>query len=131
MTELEKLKEIELQIKELEQKKATLTDTTEIKAVNKQIKTLQIDFERLSEKRKNEKALLDAIEDFEIKEITTTYDGEQLKGSYNYEEGTLFVIMEQPFPSISTIVAFPETSFEEYAESQAKELLIKLYKDNK
>lgn len=47
MTDSEKLQFLKSQIKALEQKKTTLTDTDEIKAVNKQINALQEEFGRL------------------------------------------------------------------------------------
>ena len=47
MEDSEKLQDLKSQIKELEQKKTTLTDTDEIKAVNKQINALQEEFGRL------------------------------------------------------------------------------------
>lgn len=43
MSDSEKLQDLKSQIKDLEQKKTTLTDADEIKAVNKQINTLQED----------------------------------------------------------------------------------------
>ena len=43
----EKLQDLKSQIKVLEQKKLTLTDAAEIKAVNKQINALQVEFGRL------------------------------------------------------------------------------------
>ena len=62
MTDSEKLKSLKSQIKSLEQKKTTLTDAAEIKAVNKQINALQVEFGRLREKIKNERAYLKEIE---------------------------------------------------------------------
>ena len=47
MEDSEKLQELKTQIKALEQKKITLTDADEIKAVNKQINALQEEFGRL------------------------------------------------------------------------------------
>ena len=47
MEDSEKLQTLKSQIKELEQKKSTLTDASEIKAVNKQINALQEEFGRL------------------------------------------------------------------------------------
>ena len=47
MEDSEKLQDLKSQIKELEQKKTTLTDADEIKAVNKQINALQEKFGRL------------------------------------------------------------------------------------
>ena len=48
----EKLQSLKSQIKELEQKKTTLTDAAEIKAVNKQINALQEEFGRLRKELK-------------------------------------------------------------------------------
>ena len=47
MEDSEKLQSLKSQIKDLEQKKTTLTDAEEIKAVNKQINALQEEFGRL------------------------------------------------------------------------------------
>ena len=47
MEDSEKLQDLKTQIKELEQKKTALTDAAEIKAINKQINTLQEEFGRL------------------------------------------------------------------------------------
>jgi predicted nucleic acid-binding Zn-ribbon protein len=47
MEDSEKLQSLKSQIKDLEQKKTTLTDAAEIKAVNKQINALQEEFGRL------------------------------------------------------------------------------------
>ena len=47
MTDSEKLQDLKAQIKDLEQKKAMLTDAAEIKAVNRQINALQEEFGRL------------------------------------------------------------------------------------
>ena len=58
----EKVKEIKSQIKALEQKKATLTDTIEIKSINKKINELQVKFGRLREGVKDERAFLKDIE---------------------------------------------------------------------
>ena len=44
MTDSEKLQDLKSQIKALEQKKTTLTDAAEIKAINKQINALQEEF---------------------------------------------------------------------------------------
>jgi prefoldin subunit 5 len=46
----------------LEQKKTTLTDAAEIKALNKQINALQVKFGRLKEEMKNVRAFLKDIE---------------------------------------------------------------------
>lgn len=53
MTDSEKLQSLKSQIKELEQKKPTLTDAAEIKAVNKQINALQVEFGRLRQELKD------------------------------------------------------------------------------
>ena len=58
----EKLQALKFQIKTLEQKKPTLTDADEIKAVNKEINALQVEFGRLREEMKNERAFLKDIE---------------------------------------------------------------------
>ena len=47
MEDSEKLQDLKTKIKVLEQKKTTLTDATEIKAINKQINALQEEFGRL------------------------------------------------------------------------------------
>ena len=47
MTDSEKLQSLKSQIKSLEQKKTTLSDAAEIKAVNKQINALQEEYGRL------------------------------------------------------------------------------------
>lgn len=47
MTDTEKLQSLKTQIKALEQKKTTITDSDEIKAVNKQINALQEEYGRL------------------------------------------------------------------------------------
>ena len=62
MTDSEKLQSLKSQIKTLEQKKTTLTDAAEIKAVNKQINALQEEFGRLRKEMKNERAFLKDIE---------------------------------------------------------------------
>ncbi len=56
------LRERRLQIKELEQKKAMLTDASEINAINQQIDALQA--EDLLEERNNAKLFIDAIFNF-------------------------------------------------------------------
>ena len=55
------LRERRLQIKELERKKASLTDAAEITAINQQIDALEA--EDWLEERKNMKALIDAVFD--------------------------------------------------------------------
>ena len=62
MTDSEKLQDLKSQIKALEQKKTTLTDAAEIKAVNKQINVLQMNFGRLREKIKNKRTYLKDVE---------------------------------------------------------------------
>lgn len=57
----DKLNELKLQIKNLEQKKTTLTDADEIKAVNKQINTLQEELGRLRDEIKKEKAFAASV----------------------------------------------------------------------
>ena len=52
MEDSEKLQTLKAQIKELEQKKTTLTDAAEIKAVNKQINALQEELGWLKEEIK-------------------------------------------------------------------------------
>jgi prefoldin subunit 5 len=47
MTDQEKLQSLKFQIKALKQKKSTLTDAAEIKAINKQINALQEEYGRL------------------------------------------------------------------------------------
>lgn len=56
------LKELKHQIKLLEQKKVALNDASEIKAINKIINTLQMEYGRLKGQRRNEKAFLESIE---------------------------------------------------------------------
>ena len=56
MTDSEKLQSLKSQIKTLEQKKTTLTDAAEIKAVNKQINALQEEFGRLREEIKYQRS---------------------------------------------------------------------------
>ena len=53
MEDSEKLQSLKSQIKELEQKKPTLTDAAEIKAVNRQINALQEEFGRLRQELKD------------------------------------------------------------------------------
>ena len=47
MTDSEKLQSLKSQIKSLEQKKPTLTDAAEIRAINKEINALQEEFGRM------------------------------------------------------------------------------------
>ena len=59
MEDSEKLQSLKSQIKELEQKKPTLTDAAEINAINQQIDALEA--EDWLEERNNMKALIDAV----------------------------------------------------------------------
>ena len=56
------VKELEHQVKLLEQKKASLNDAEEIKAINKDINALQMEYGRLKGQRRNEKVFLESIE---------------------------------------------------------------------
>ena len=56
------VKELEHQVKLLEQKKASLNDAEEIKAINKEINALQMEYGRLKGQRRNEKVFLESIE---------------------------------------------------------------------
>ena len=56
------LKELKHQIKLLEQKKVSLKDAEEIKAINKEINTLQMEYGRLKGQRRNKKTFLESIE---------------------------------------------------------------------
>lgn len=62
MTDMENLKSLKSQIKELEQKKNTLTDAAEINAVNKQINALQEEFGRLREEIKCQRSYEKSVE---------------------------------------------------------------------
>ena len=62
MTDSEKLQSLKSQIKVLEQKKTTLTDADEIKAVNKQINALQEEFGRLRDEIKCQKSYEKSVE---------------------------------------------------------------------
>lgn len=62
MTDSEKLQSLKSQIKVLEQKKTTLTDADEIKAVNKQINALQVEFGRLREEIKCQRSYERSVE---------------------------------------------------------------------
>lgn len=61
MKDSNEMKEVLLQIKQLEQKKSILSDAAEIKAVNKQINALQEKYGQLREQRKNEKAFVESV----------------------------------------------------------------------
>ena len=62
MEDLEKLQFLKFQIKDLEQKRTSLTDAAEIKAVNKQINALQEEFGRLREEIKCQKSYEKSVE---------------------------------------------------------------------
>lgn len=62
MPDSEKLQSVKSQIKTLEQKKITLTDADEIKAVNKQINALQEEFGRLRDEIKCQKSYEKSVE---------------------------------------------------------------------
>ena len=62
MTDTEKLQFLKSQIKSLQQKKTTLTDAAEIKAINKQINALQEEFGRLREEIKCQKQYEKSVE---------------------------------------------------------------------
>ena len=53
MEDSEKLQDLRAKIKELEQKKTTLTDAAEIKAINKEISELQMKYGRLRQELKD------------------------------------------------------------------------------
>ena len=53
MEDSEKLQSLKSQIKELEQKKPTLTDAAEVKAINKEISELQMKYGRLRQELKD------------------------------------------------------------------------------
>ena len=61
MKDSNEMKDILLQIKILEQKKAALSDAAEIKTINKEINALQEKYGQLKEQRKNEKAFVESI----------------------------------------------------------------------
>ena len=56
------LKELKLQIKALEQKKPTLTNAAEIKAINKQINALQEEFGRLRKENQYRRSYEHSVE---------------------------------------------------------------------
>jgi dimeric dUTPase (all-alpha-NTP-PPase superfamily) len=62
MEDSEKLQDLKAQIKELEQKKTTLTDAAEIKAVNKQINALQVEFGRLRKEIQYQRSYEQSVE---------------------------------------------------------------------
>lgn len=62
MTDSEKLQSLKSQIKALEQKKPTLTDAAEIKAVNKQINALQEEYGQLRQEMKTRKDYEQSVE---------------------------------------------------------------------
>ena len=61
MKDSNEMKDILLQIKLLEQKKAALSDAVEIKTINKEINALQEKYGQLKEQRKNEKAFVESV----------------------------------------------------------------------
>lgn len=61
MKDSTEMKDILLQIKLLEQKKAALNDAAEIKVINKQINNLQEKYGQLREQRKNMKAFAESV----------------------------------------------------------------------
>ena len=61
MKDSNEMKDILLQIKLLEQKKAALNDAAEIKTINKEINALQEKYGQLKEQRKNEKAFVESV----------------------------------------------------------------------
>ena len=61
MKDSTEMKDILLQIKLLEQKKAALNDAAEIKVINKQINALQEKYGQLREQRKNMKAFAESV----------------------------------------------------------------------
>ena len=77
MKDSNEMKEILLQIKQLEQKKSILSDTAEIKAVNKQINALQEKYGQLRGQRKNEKAFVESVFR-EFNSIECTDDDDEL-----------------------------------------------------
>ena len=62
MKDSNEMKTLLLQIKQLQQKKTTLTDAAEIKAVNKQINALQEELGRLSEEIKRQRSYERSVE---------------------------------------------------------------------
>ena len=62
MPDSETLQSLKSQIKALEQKKASLTNAAEIKAVNKQINALQEEFGRLRDEIKCQKSYEKSVE---------------------------------------------------------------------
>ncbi|MBR4147859.1 MAG: hypothetical protein IKU00_08235 [Bacteroidales bacterium] len=62
MEDLEKLQFLKFQIKDLEQKRTSLTDADQIKAINKQINAFQEELGKLREILKHERAFLKDVE---------------------------------------------------------------------
>lgn len=62
MKDSSEMKGLLLQIKQLEQKKAALNDTEEIKAINKEINALQMEYGQLKKDLRNEKNFHDSVE---------------------------------------------------------------------
>lgn len=94
-----------------------MTDINKTKAANN------------DEKMENEKAFIKSVMEFKAKEITTIYNGKELKGSYNLDDGFMLVDMISPLPSISTVIEYSGVSFSNNADSRAKELLVNICKD--
>ena len=62
MTDQEKLQSLKTQINVLEQKKAALTDAAEIKAINRQINALQVEFGRLRKEIQYRRSYEESVE---------------------------------------------------------------------
>ena len=62
MKDSSKTKRLLLQIKQLEQKKAALSDTEEIKAINKEINALQMEYGQLKKDLRDEKNFQESVE---------------------------------------------------------------------
>ena len=62
MTDSEKLQSLKSQIISLEQKKTTLTDAAEIKAINKQINALQEEYGRLRKEIQYQRSYEQSVE---------------------------------------------------------------------
>lgn len=62
MEDSEKLQSLKSQLQSLEQKKVILTDAAEIKAVNKQINALQVEFGRLRKEIQYQKSYEKSVE---------------------------------------------------------------------
>jgi predicted nucleic acid-binding Zn-ribbon protein len=62
MEDSEKLQDLKTKIKVLEQKKTTLTDVAEIKAINKQINALQEEYGRLRKEIQYQRSYEQSVE---------------------------------------------------------------------